>query len=111
MPWIYRCPADGSAQGVWADFEREKAEAAGSDVDFVTCDCGAARVLEFQPGPGGQIIADWPEHSNPAFPVPVRGRRHLKELQRQFGTSDFEPSAGYRERLAESKARLLHGRR
>jgi len=58
----------------------------------------------------GQIIDDIPEHMNPAFPVPVHGRRQLKQLQEKFGTSDFEPSAKTRERLAESRERVLHGR-
>lgn len=54
------------------------------------------------------VNGDIPEHYNPSLGTAVRGRTHLKSLQRELGTSDYEPSPKMKERLAESKAKILH---
>lgn len=40
-----------------------------------------------------QVIADIPEHMNDSIGMVVRGRRHLKALQHEFGFQDYEKGA------------------
>lgn len=98
--------AKGHAQGVWKDAELSMAVEAGSDPFIAKCHCGRKRKLEQYRDPGSvNAIPDIPSHFNSAFGHEVRGRRHLKALQRQHGVEDFEPDSHARERLREGQRR------
>jgi len=105
MPWTYEKGSDSI--GVFPT--RDEAErAAAKDSEFADSVKGY-NLVQFAVG-SAQVIPDIGEHFNAAFPVPVSGRRHLKALQKQFGTSDYEPSSNQKERDKYAKERLTFER-
>lgn len=111
MAWTFQFPDDRRTIGVFGT-KAEAERAVEKDPEFAAEVAGAELVF-VAPHWSGQGIPDWPEHMNPTFPGegPVRGRRHLKALQEKYGTSDYQPGSETRERLKESRERVLHGRR
>lgn len=103
MPWTYECSL-GHSNGCWPD----------SDVPPTThgdlCDeCGMPTLVKRYSAGSGQVIQDSiPQHWNPAFPEPVNSKQQMKRLQRQFGTSDFEPRHETKERLAHFAKKAAH---
>ncbi len=61
--------------------------------------CGPQRATS-RPEAAG-FIADVPEHYNVTLGEYVRGRTHLRQLQRQFGCHDYEPQGDQRARHRE----------
>ncbi len=55
------------------------------------------------------VRGDIPEHFNETLGEAVRGRAHLRTLQQVHGCQDFEPSGVMKDRLKESREKVLHG--
>lgn len=103
MPWSYEC-ASGHTNGCWPDRDVPPAES-GPPCD----ECGeATKVVRYSAGTGQVIQDSIPQHWNPAFPVPVNGRQQFKRLQKQFGTSDYEPKPEMKERLDHYAKKAVH---
>lgn len=67
------------------------------EVPCVTPGCKlAAKRLVSMPGPPSGALEknDIPAHFNGAFGTVVKGRKHMKELQRKHGTQDWRPVKG-----------------
>jgi putative FmdB family regulatory protein len=55
-----------------------------------------------------RVQGDIPEHFNETLGMAVRGRTHLKQIQREQGCQDYEPGPSMREKLKESREKTLH---
>ena len=103
MPWSYECRL-GHSNGCWPDTDTPPS---GAGEPCATC--GApTNVVHYSSGTGQVIQDSIPQHWNPAFPVPVNGRQQFKRLQKQFGTSDYEPKHEMKERLDHFAKKAVH---
>jgi len=66
------------------------------------------QIVEFGPVLDFQAMPDLPEHYNNSLGEVVRGRRHLKQLQRDTDSVDYEPTAKQKERDAVARDRMKH---
>ncbi len=98
--WTFELPS-GVAQGNF-DSREQAQRARQADPEFRRIVRGG-RLVPVHIGTG-QSYGDIPEHFNEGFGEKVRGRRHLKALQKQHGTIDWEPN----ERVKETMAKRLH---
>ena len=109
MPWSFENETGTDSQGVFET--QEKALALASRDPEYAEDLKARGLVilrQFHTG-AGQIIDDTiPQHWNPAFPEPVRGKTQMKRLQKQFGTSDFEPKRETKDRLDHFAKKAVH---
>lgn len=79
------------------------------------CDCGARATLNLSATHRKLYVTpDIEEHYNTTIDMPVRSRKHLKDLQRRYGFSDHDkgvqkPSSNWRTKHAEAKKLLEAG--
>jgi hypothetical protein len=64
------------------------------------------QIVEFGPVKEFQAIGDLPMHYNNSLGEVVRGRRHLRQLQRDTDSVDYEPTAKQKERDAVARDRM-----
>ena len=109
MPWSYENEHGTDTQGVFATQE-DAIIAVEKDPEYALDlkHRGLSFLRQHSCGTGQVIQDSIPQHWNPAFPVPVNGRQQFKRLQKQFGTSDYEPKHEMKERLDHYAKKAAH---